>query len=80
MAASVLPKKPQVTSFLLTGTFVILILCVVVIGWLGLSRMTLMNNATQHVTDELWKKVTAIPQPEENEFLKVISQRDNGEI
>jgi len=23
---------------------------------------------------------TAIPQPEENEFLKVISQRDNGEI
>ena len=25
-------------------------------------------------------KCTAIPQPEENEFLKVISQRDNGEI
>jgi len=24
--------------------------------------------------------ITAIPQPEENEFLKVISQRDNGEI
>ena len=49
-----------------------------------LNKVTAAANAAPNLmvdaTHTAFLYFTAIPQPEENEFLKVISQRDNGEI
>src|SRR5258706_10815382 len=49
--------KSQKVTLTLGTAFVILIAILLGIGWLGLSRMALMNRKIQEVTDRRWPKV-----------------------
>lgn len=44
-------ETPQAVTNRLIAAFVVLIASLLAIGWLGLSRMALMNDNTQEISD-----------------------------